>query len=116
MEYDLFLNPPHAAITIPPITIPTENAISIAVSSQTALEMAEGARKNANTDIGLSVTGIAGPDGGTKDKPVGLVYVGFCDEKGSFIKELHLTGNRERVRNLSAMHALNLLRLRLKEG
>ncbi len=81
-----------------------------AVSVETALEMARGIRKTAGADIGLAITGIAGPDGGTPEKPVGLVYVAlvFGEEERSL--ELHLTGGRERIRNTSCLHALDLLR------
>ena len=69
-----------------------------AVSTQTAEEMAEGAAKVAEADTALSVTGIAGPLGGTKEKPVGLVYVGICVMGETEVKELHLNGSREEVR------------------
>lgn len=69
-----------------------------AVSTQTAEEMAEGAAKAAGADAALSVTGIAGPLGGTKEKPVGLVYVGICVMGETEVKELHLNGTREEVR------------------
>lgn len=69
-----------------------------AVSTQTAEEMAEGAAKAAEADAALSVTGIAGPLGGTKEKPVGLVYVGICVMGETEVKELHLNGTREEVR------------------
>lgn len=69
-----------------------------AVSTQTAEEMAEGAAKVAEADTALSVTGIAGPLGGTKEKPVGLVYVGICVMGETEVKELHLNGTREEVR------------------
>jgi len=65
-----------------------------AVSSRTAMEMAEGVRKIASTDIGLAVTGIAGPDGGTDEKPVGLVYVALAHSLGTEVRELRLAGNR----------------------
>ena len=69
-----------------------------AVSSQTAAEMAEGAAKAARADIGLSTTGIAGPGGGTSDKPVGLIYLG-CHYRGqSFTKKCNFSGNREENR------------------
>ena len=62
-----------------------------AVSSQTALEMARGVLKLAGANIGVGVTGIAGPGGGTEEKPVGLVYVAVCDDKGGQeVKELRL--------------------------
>ena len=80
-----------------------------AVSSQTATEMALGAAKTANANVGLSTTGIAGPGGGTKEKPVGLVYVG-CVINGSVeVQECHFTGSREEVRNAAVEETLQLL-------
>lgn len=81
-----------------------------AVSRETATEMAEGIRKRLNTDIGISITGIAGPDGGTVEKPVGLVYVGLSSEKGTITKELRLSGNRKRIRTVTSLHALDMIR------
>lgn len=81
-----------------------------AVSSQTAQEMAIGAAKNTGADAALAITGIAGPDGGTPDKPVGLVFVGCYVSGKVTVKELHLTGNRQRVRNQSIIYALDMLR------
>lgn len=72
-----------------------------AVSFQTAEEMATGIAKSCKTDIGLSTTGIAGPDGGTLDKPVGLVYIGIYFKGITKTKELHLDGNRETIRNVA---------------
>ena len=81
-----------------------------AVSAETAKEMAQGAAKAANADAALAITGIAGPDGGTEQKPVGLVYIA-CNVKGKVItKELRLKGNRMKIRELSAIYALDLLR------
>lgn len=81
-----------------------------AVSSQTAAEMAEGAAKAAGADAALSVTGIAGPDGGTKEKPVGLVYIG-CYVKGhTRVEEFRFTGNRDKNRDYAVVRALTLLR------
>lgn len=80
-----------------------------AVSSQTATEMALGAAKVAKANVGLSTTGIAGPGGGTKEKPVGLVYVG-CAINGSVeVQECHFTGSREEVRNAAVEETLQLL-------
>ncbi|WP_230397215.1 CinA family protein [Novisyntrophococcus fermenticellae] len=81
-----------------------------AVSEQTAREMAEGAVKRTGTDIAVSVTGIAGPGGGTKEKPVGLVYIGCCCKGETTIKELHLTGSRMQIREQSVVCTLTLLR------
>jgi len=84
-----------------------------AVSSQTALEMAEGARKAAGTDIAVSVTGIAGPDGGTEDKPVGTVFIAISDKNGSEFKQIKLRGNREKIRNVSTLHIYDIIRRKI---
>ncbi|MBQ4518701.1 MAG: competence/damage-inducible protein A [Clostridia bacterium] len=81
-----------------------------AVSKETAWEMAEGIRNAANADIGVSITGIAGPDGGTPEKPVGLVYVGVSYCGNVIVKKLNLHGNRTKVRQGTVMHALNAVR------
>lgn len=82
-----------------------------AVSHQVAAEMAEGIRLTSGADIGISTTGIAGPGGGTAEKPVGLVYVGISYKGKIETRELHLVGGRQRVRNKAAMEILNILRL-----
>ncbi len=69
-----------------------------AVSPETALQMANGARRVSGSDIAVSVTGIAGPGGGTKEKPVGLVYIAISDKTGSEYRKLNLSGNRDEVR------------------
>lgn len=81
-----------------------------AVSAETAVEMARGVRMLSGADIGISTTGIAGPDGGTPEKPVGLVYVGISSEKGDEAHELRLSrgygGERGFIRTLAANNAL----------
>lgn len=81
-----------------------------AVSSQTAAEMAAGAARAAGAQAALSVTGIAGPEGGSKEKPVGLVYVG-CFVNGKVrTEEFRFTGNREKNRDYAVVRALTVLR------
>lgn len=84
-----------------------------AVSAETAAAMAEGMRERARTDFAISVTGIAGPDGGTDEKPVGLVYVGFADSAGSKSLKLNIPGDRYLVRWRSSQAALDYLRRKL---
>lgn len=81
-----------------------------AVSEETAREMAEGIAKRAGTDIGISTTGIAGPGGGTKEKPVGLVYMGLYYKGKVKAYRFVFNGNREKVRNKAAVTALDLVR------
>ena len=82
-----------------------------AVSPECAREMAAGVRRVSGADWGVSVTGIAGPDGGTPEKPVGTVFVGVAGKDGVSAHELHFKGDRTWNRTLSASRALNLLRL-----
>ena len=85
-----------------------------AVSAETAMAMAEGVRWIAQTTYGLSVTGIAGPDGGTKEKPVGLVYIALASEQGKTRwKRYTFDGDRWMIRTRAAQTALNLLRQHL---
>ena len=81
-----------------------------AVSEQCAREMARGGCINTKADACIAVTGIAGPDGGTKEKPVGLVYIGCSVAGKTVVKECHFTGNRARIRESSCAEALNVLR------
>lgn len=85
-----------------------------AVSAQCAAEMAEGARKASGSTWGVSATGVAGPGGGTPEKPVGTVFVGVAGPDGTQTHEYHFRGNREWVRILTTSNALNQLRLRMK--
>ena len=80
-----------------------------AVSEETAREMAEGGAKAANADAALAVTGIAGPGGGTKEKPVGLVYIGCYVNGKTIVKKNLFTGNRREVREQAVETALKLL-------
>jgi nicotinamide-nucleotide amidase len=89
-----------------------------AVSEPVAVKMAEGVRGASGTDYGLSVTGVAGPDGGTEEKFVGLVWIGFADAEGSFAEELDLSAwarSRTAIRERSANRAFDLLRHHLEE-
>ena len=81
-----------------------------AVSSQVTTEMAKGGASATKSDVCISVTGIAGPDGGTDEKPVGLVYIGCCIDGKVKVKEFHFSGNRNKIRTLSAKNALILAR------
>lgn len=87
-----------------------------AVSEQTAGEMAKGIRVISGTDIGVSITGIAGPGGGTPEKPVGLVYIGFADSKTLLVEKHLFTGDRMDIKQRSADAALHMIRKMLKRS
>ena len=80
-----------------------------AVSKQVAEAMAKGVRKKSNVDIGISSTGIAGPTGGTKDKPVGLVYIGISTEEKTYSKKFLFSGDRLQNKNNTCHAALQML-------
>lgn len=81
-----------------------------AVSSETAAEMAAGIAKTSNTDIGVSTTGIAGPGGGTEEKPVGLVYAGLYINGVVKTRKLNIPGDRQKVRNRAVSIVLDWIR------
>jgi nicotinamide-nucleotide amidase len=84
-----------------------------AVSREVAAEMAIGIAKTAGTNIGISTTGIAGPSGGSLEKPVGLVYVGLCINGEVKTKMLNLSGDRQKIRERATMQLLDLVRREL---
>ena len=87
-----------------------------AVSRETALTMAVNVRRIGGADYGVAITGVAGPGGGSKAKPVGLVYIALADANGAACWEYNFPGEREMVRTLSARAALNHLRLALLDA
>ncbi|NQU73861.1 MAG: competence/damage-inducible protein A [Candidatus Omnitrophica bacterium] len=84
-----------------------------AVSTQVAKKMAAGIRNRANVDIGIAVTGIAGPKGATKKKPVGLVFIALSTKKKSNCRQFNFSGLRTEVKLQTAQAALNMLRCEL---
>lgn len=85
-----------------------------AVSEQTACEMAQGVLKLSGADIAVSVTGIAGPGGGSAEKPVGTVYIGISSSGGTQAKRFLFSGDREAVRKQTADTALTVVLNKLK--
>ncbi|HEY5973584.1 MAG TPA: CinA family nicotinamide mononucleotide deamidase-related protein [Geobacteraceae bacterium] len=84
-----------------------------AVSREAAMAMARGARQLAGSDLGLAITGIAGPDGGSPAKPVGTVYLALAEGRGCQVKEYRFAGSRGQIRTITAYTALDWLRRRL---
>ena len=80
-----------------------------AVSEEVAIEMAQNVKEKFNSSIGVSVTGIAGPNGGSEAKPVGLVYVGYCDEKLSFVHKFNFSSSREHNKIRTSQAVLKLI-------
>ena len=86
------------------------------VSEDTALEMARGIRNKLNADIGLSTTGIAGPKGGTKEKPVGLVYIAISYDSGEKVYRFTFTPHRKTNKLMTSQAALNITRIHILNG
>ena len=86
-----------------------------AVSRECAEAMADGIRQRSGGDIGISTTGIAGPSGGSAEKPVGLVWIGISSDAGTLAHDFYFGGNRIRTKQRAAQAALDMLRRRLRE-
>ncbi len=95
-----------ACLGVSPRVLAREGAVSAAV----AYLMASGVRARFGTDLGLAVTGVAGPRGGTRAKPVGLVYIGLVDARGGVVRRFRWRGDREAVRAAAVEAALNMVR------
>lgn len=80
-----------------------------AVSKETAIAMAKGVRQEARSSIGVGITGIAGPTGGTKEKPIGLVYICVTDNKNTKTKQYNFSGNRAWIQQQTVQAAQSLL-------
>jgi len=94
---------------VPPLMIEAHGA----VSKEVALALAENIRDICNADIGVGVTGVAGPGGGTEEKPVGLVYIAISDGQKHEVVERRFPGDRERIRRWASQQALDLVRRRM---
>ncbi len=86
-----------------------------AVSAEVAKEMVKGLETNTKADVCVAVTGLAGPDGGTEKKPVGLVYIACSVKEKVTVQEYHFSGNREKIRENATAAALTLMRKRILE-
>jgi nicotinamide-nucleotide amidase len=93
-------------LDVPPSIIESKGA----VSPEVALALAEGVRKLTGAKLGIGVTGIAGPGGGTPEKPVGLVFIGIADERGPRQKDFLFVGDRDRIRLFASQTALDMAR------
>jgi PncC family amidohydrolase len=81
-----------------------------AVSRQTAIEMAQGIKQISGSDLGLAVTGIAGPEGGTPEKPVGLVYICLASDESVVCEEFRFKGKREEIKSQASEAALEMIK------
>jgi nicotinamide-nucleotide amidase len=98
-------------VGVPPAWVETHGA----VSSPVAQALAEGIRARTGAKIGVGITGIAGPSGGSPEKPVGLVFVALADEYGTQVREFRFPGPRDRVRQWASQMALEMIRRRIRD-
>ena len=99
---------PEAKVRILGVRRETVDTVGV-VSAQCAREMAGGVRRVSSADWGVSATGLAGPDGGTEDVPVGTVFIGVAGARGASVREFHFSGGRAEVRAQAARAALEAL-------
>jgi nicotinamide-nucleotide amidase len=84
-----------------------------AVSKEVAVALAEGIRQRCGASLGIGITGVAGPTGGTPEKPVGLVLHALASETGTEVVQKNFPGDRQRIRSFATMQALDMLRRKL---
>jgi competence/damage-inducible protein CinA-like protein len=96
-------------VDVPPEMIAAKGA----VSAEVAAALADGIRKRTGATVGVGITGIAGPNGGTPEKPVGMVHIGIADERSTRERKFQFPGDRERIRNFAALNALDMVRRHL---
>ena len=87
-----------------------------AVSEETALEMVEGLKAVSGCDVCISVTGVAGPGGGSPEKPVGLVYIGCCIDGKVWVECYHMNGDRQKIREITVKRGLDMLRRCIRQS
>ena len=85
-----------------------------AVSAPVAEQLAEGARARAGVELGVGITGVAGPDGGSEEKPVGTVFIGIASPGGHAVRRFRFMGTRKTIRERSAQTALDMIRRELE--
>jgi nicotinamide-nucleotide amidase len=86
-----------------------------AVSKSVAQALAEGIRRRTGASMGLGITGVAGPGGGTAEKPVGLVFIALADERSTQVRQFRFPGDRERIRHWATQAALEIIRRRIRD-
>ena len=86
-----------------------------AVSQPVAQALAEGIRRRAGASFGLGITGVAGPGGGSPEKPVGTVFIAMADEQSTTVREFRFPGDRERIRYWASQAALELIRRKVRD-
>lgn len=96
---------------VPPAAIEQHGA----VSKEVARYLSEGIRKRTEASLGIGITGVAGPGGGTPEKPVGLVFIGIADARGTAVRAFRFPGTRERVRHWASQMALEMIRRRVRD-
>jgi nicotinamide-nucleotide amidase len=90
-------------------------AVEGAVSKPVAQALAEGVRRRTGASIGVSISGVAGPGGGTVEKPVGLVFIALSDDRSTEVRRFQFPGDRERVRTWASVAALEMIRRRVRD-
>jgi nicotinamide-nucleotide amidase len=109
--YVTYSNPSKVELLgVKPGDLEAQGAVSAAIAEQ----MAAGARRKAGVEVGVGITGIAGPEGGSDDKPVGTVLIAVSSPRGEAVRKYHFVGTRNTIRERAAQTALDLARRHLR--